>query len=237
MRPLLTPASSRDCPLLLTYHCLTLNELAGRCTVSEGQGITKKMNSQTKKDALLKVLFHASFKRGKFKLSSGRESDFYLDAKQTTLVGEGSLLVAEMLLDEVVNADIDAIGGLTIGADPIIGSVLTISAVKAYPLRGFIVRKEVKEHGTQRLIEGPIKKGDRVIIVEDVITTGASAYKAVKAVEDVSCKVVKVIPLVDRDEGGRGFFEEKGYDYCPLITMEEIVTFEKALQTNRERIL
>jgi orotate phosphoribosyltransferase len=199
--------------------------------------MTKKMNNQRQKDALLKVLFHASFKRGKFRLSSGRESDFYLDAKQTTLRSEGSLLVAEMLLDEALNADIDAIGGLTIGADPIIGSVLTLSAVKAHALRGFIVRKEVKEHGTQRLIEGPIKKGDRVIIIEDVVTTGASAYKAVRAVEDVPCEVVKVIPLVDRDEGSRGFFEKKGYDYSPLITMEDIVGFEKALQTNREQIL
>jgi len=188
------------------------------------------MNSQRKRDALLKVLFHSSFKRGKFKLSSGRESDFYLDAKHTTLVGEGSLLVAEILLDEVINAHIDAIGGLTIGADPIIGSVLTLSAMKTHPLRGFIVRKGVKEHGTQKLIEGPIKKGDRVIIVEDVMTTGASAYKAVKAVEDIQCKVVKVIPLVDRDEGGREFFQMKGYDCCPLITMKEIVKFEKAFR-------
>jgi len=178
----------------------------------------------------LKVLFHASFKRGKFMLSSGRESDFYLDAKQTTLVGEGSLLVAEVLLDEVINARIDAIGGLTIGADPIIGSVLTLSAMKGLPLRGFIVRKETKEHGTQKLIEGPIKQGDRVVIVEDVMTTGASAYRAVKAVEDIQCKVVKVIPLVDRDEGGREFFQMKGYDCCPLITMKEIVKFEKALR-------
>jgi orotate phosphoribosyltransferase len=196
---------------------------------SEQPWVTK-VNSETKKDALLKVLFHASFKRGKFMLSSGRESDFYLDAKQTTLVGEGSLLVAEVLLDEVINARIDAIGGLTIGADPIIGSILTLSAMKGLPLRGFIVRKETKEHGTQKLIEGPIKQGDRVIIVEDVMTTGASAYRAVKAVEDIQCKVVKVIPLVDRDEGGREFFQMKGYDCCPLITMKEIVKFEKALR-------
>ena len=199
-------------------------------------GLTK-MKGETKRDALLKVIFHSSFKRGKFKLSSGRESDFYLDAKQTTLIGKGSLLVAEMLLDEVISADVDAIGGPTIGADPMIGSVLTLSAIKAHPLRGFIVRKEVKEHGTQKRIEGPIKKGDRVIIVEDVITTGASAYKAVKAVEDLQCEVAKVIPLVDRDEGGRAFFQKKGYDYCPLITMEDIVAFEKALQTDREQIL
>jgi len=190
------------------------------------------MNSQAKRDALLKVVFHSSFQRGRFKLSSGRESDFYLDAKQTTLVGESSLLVAEILLDEVINSKIDSIGGLAIGADPIIGSVLPVSALKGYPLRGFIVRKEgPKGHGLRRLIEGAIKEGDRVIIVDDVITTGASAYEAVKAVEKIQCKVVKVIPLIDRNEGGRELFEMKGYDYSPLITIEEIVKFEKAVQT------
>lgn len=194
------------------------------------------MKEETDRDMLLKVIFHASFKRGKFTLSSGRQSDFYLDVKQTTLVGEGSRLVAESLLHEVISAQIDAIGGLTIGADPIIGSVLTLSAIKGHPLRGFIVRKAAKAHGTQKLIEGPIRKGDRVIIVEDVITTGASAYQAVKAAEDLQCKVVKVIPVVDRDEGGRAFFEEKGYDYCPLITMKDIVTFEKAVETHRESL-
>ena len=188
--------------------------------------------SQAKRDALLKLVFHACFKRGRFKLSSGKESDFYLDAKQITLVAEGSLLVAEILADEVIKAEIDSIGGLALGADPIVGSVLPVSAQKGHPLRGFIVRKEgQKGHGTQRLIEGAIREGDRVIIVDDVITTGSSAYRAVEAVEQIQCKVVKVVPIIDRNEGGREFFENKGYDYSPVITIEEIFRFEKAVRT------
>jgi orotate phosphoribosyltransferase len=188
----------------------------------------KTMSHQEKRDALLEVVFRSSFQRGRFKLSSGRESDFYLDGKQTSLSWEGALLIAEILLEEAIKSKADSIGGLAIGADPLIGSVLALSALKGHPLRGFIVRKEGrKDHGSQRLIEGPIRKGDRVIIVEDVITTGGSAYKAVEAVEELECEVVKIISLVDRNEGGRQFFESKAYDYHPIITMDDIFKLEK----------
>ena len=180
------------------------------------------MNKKAKKDALLNFVFKYSFQRGDFQLSSGKKSDFYIDIKQTTLDPRGSLLVAEILLDQLISSKVSSIGGLTIGADPIIGSVVTLSAQRGYPVAGFIVRKEPKRHGLHRLIEGKIAEGDRVIIIDDVITTGNSAYKAVQAVEELKCEVVKIIPVVDRDEGGRAFFEDKGYDYHPILTIKEI---------------
>jgi orotate phosphoribosyltransferase len=193
------------------------------------------MNQKAKRDALLNFLFKRSFQRGAFELSSGRRSDFYIDVKQTTLDPEGSLLVAEMMLHEVMSSRIDSIGGLTLGADPIIGSVVMLSAQRNHPIRGFIVRKGPKGHGKGGLIEGRIKEGDRVIIIDDVITTGSSAYKAVQAVEELKCKVVKVIPLVDRNEGGGEFFESKGYEYDPIIRMEEIFTLEKTLRDTHKK--
>jgi orotate phosphoribosyltransferase len=189
----------------------------------------KTMGHQDKRDALLEVVFHSSFQRGRFDLSSGKKSDFYLDGKQTTLTGKGLLLIAEVLLEEAMNSEVDSIGGLAVGADPIIGSVLALSAIKGYPLRGFMVRKRRKPHGSQKIVEGPIRKGDRVIIIDDVITTGGSSYKAIKAVEDLGCEVVKIISLVDRNEGGRQRFERMGYDYRPLITIEDIFRLEKAV--------
>lgn len=188
----------------------------------------RKMSQNTRmyKNDLLKFVFKHSFKRGKFKLTSGKFSDFYLDMKQTTLDPEGSLLIAELLVNKVLKSKADSIGGLMIGADPIIGSVITFGFLQDYHIRGFIVRKQEKEHGLNKLIEGKIREDDRVIIVDDVSTTGSSLYQAVQAAEDLNCKVVKVIPIVDRNEGGRDFFNNKGYDYDPLIKIEEIFNLE-----------
>lgn len=188
----------------------------------------RKMSQNTRmyKNDLLKFVFKHSFKRGKFKLTSGKFSDFYLDMKQTTLDPEGSLLIAELLVNKVLKSKADSIGGLMIGADPIIGSVITFGFLQDYHIRGFIVRKQEKKHGLNKLIEGKIREDDRVIIVDDVSTTGSSLYQAVQAAEDLNCKVVKVIPIVDRNEGGRDFFNNKGYDYDPLIKIEEIFNLE-----------
>lgn len=191
-------------------------------------------SQQDKRHALLEVVYRSSFQRGRFRLSSGKESDFYLDGKQTTLTGGALLLVAEILLEEAIDSKVDSIGGLAIGADPIIGSVLTLGAARGYAFRGFIVRKKAKEHGTGKLVEGPVKKGDRVIVVDDVVTTGGSAYDAVMAVEELGCKVVKIISLVDRNEGGRERFKRNGYDYRPIIRIEDIFGLEEALHNKHK---
>jgi len=178
------------------------------------------------KTELLQFVFKHSFQRGKFQLASGKFSDFYLDIKQTTLDPKGSLLITNLLIQKVIESKAHSIGGLMIGADPIIGSVITLGFLQNYYIRGFIVRKQEKEHGLNKLIEGKIRERDRVLIVEDVATTGSSAYKAVQAAEELNCKVVKVIPIVDRNEGGRDFFNNKGYDYDPIIKIEEIFNLE-----------
>jgi len=183
------------------------------------------MNIEQTKNELLKYIFYYSFQRGKFKLSSGKISDFYLDVKQTTLDPKGSLLIAKLLVNEIIESAADSIGGLMIGADPIVGSVITLGILQDYYIRGFIVRKEEKEHGLKRRIEGKIRKKDHVLIVEDVATTGGSTLKAVQAVEELDCKVIKIVPIVDRNEGSRELF--KDYDYDPLIKIEEIFALEK----------
>lgn len=186
------------------------------------------MSNQRQHETLLGFVFEHSFLRGKFKLASGKESEFYLNAKKTTLDPEGSRLVAETFLEEAKNCEVDSIGGLEIGAVPIVSSVVSLSAHRGYPVRGFIVRKKRKKHGTQELVEGRIEKNDRVIVIDDVITTGTSAYQAVEEVLKVGCQVIKVISLIDRNEGGRELFRERGFEYQPIITIEEIFQYEKA---------
>lgn len=193
------------------------------------------MEKKELKNSLLHFVFEHSFKRGTFTLSSGKMSKFYLDMKQTTLDPMGSLLVAENILAMLIKHPVDSIGGLTIGADPIIGSVVTLAAIKNIKVRGFIIRKEPKSHGLHKLIEGKLEKRDKVVIIDDVITTGGSAYKAVKIAEEVGCEVVKIVAIVDRNEGGKEFFIEKGYDYDPIVTIDEVFKYEKVTTESLEQ--
>jgi len=181
------------------------------------------MNIENAKRDLLKIIVKQSLKRGEFKLTSGKISNYYLDVKKVTLDPQGSALLAEILSQKIIKNKVDSIGGPMIGADPIVGSVITYGFLRDFFIRGFIVRNEAKLYGLHKLIEGNIREKDRVIIVDDVSTTGSSLYRGVKAVEDIDCKVVKVIPIVDRNEGGRQFFTEKGYDYDPIINVEDIL--------------
>ena len=156
-------------------------------------------------DRLLTLLAERSARRGHFILASGRESTLYIDARLTTMSSDGLALIGPMALDALDRAawDISAVGGLTLGADPVSYAIAYASASTSRPLRAFTVRKEAKAHGTGRLIEGPFKVGDRVAVVEDVITTGGSALRAVDAIRAAGGIVVGVIALVDREEGGR----------------------------------
>jgi orotate phosphoribosyltransferase len=124
-----------------------------------------------------------------------------------------------MLADDVP----DAVGGLTLGADPIVGSMIALAGLEDLPLRGFIVRKEAKGHGTQSLIEGTLSKGDRVVIVEDVVTTGGSSLQAITAVKAIGCDVRKVLAVVDREEGGREALKEQGYPLEAVFTARELM--------------
>lgn len=167
------------------------------------------------KQKLLKILKQKSIIRGRITLSSGKKSSYYIDAKMTSLDSRGAVLAAKLFYSQL--KDIDSIGGPTLGADPFLGAILYECWKHKRPMSAFIVRKKSKKHGTQKLIEGPLKPGSRVAIIEDVITTGTSVYKAIKTVEKHGAKVIKVLILVDREEGGVEFLEEKGYPVFPVF--------------------
>ena len=156
-------------------------------------------------------------------LTSGKTSSFYIDAKMTTLDPEGAALTARLVLETLEPYEIDAIGGFTLGADPIVSAVAAMSTETGRPLPAFIVRKEPKKHGERKMIEGPFQKGWKVAVVDDVVTTGGSTLKACKAVEEEGGEVVLTLTLVDRLEGGRENLEEKGYTFISLLTRDDIL--------------
>ncbi|MBX2861665.1 MAG: orotate phosphoribosyltransferase [Vampirovibrio sp.] len=155
------------------------------------------------KERLFQEIQTRSFRKGKFTLASGKTSDYYIDCRTTTLSGEGAYLIGHLLTPIIQELQADAVGGMSIGADPIVSSVLYHSAAMGKPLEGFLVRKEVKKHGAQRQVEGNLQPWMRAVLVEDVITTGGSTLQAIEAIHKSmpSVQIVKVLALVDRSNG------------------------------------
>jgi orotate phosphoribosyltransferase len=161
-----------------------------------------KLNCAELKDKLFILLNREALKRGKFLLSSGKESNYYLDGRVITLNPQGAYLVASIILDMLKDEVLDAIGGPTLGADPIVGALAVLSYINAQPVKTFIVRKQAKEHGTQQQIEGPLlKNGDRVILVDDVATSGKAILEAKQALDKIGVIADKAIVIVDRNQG------------------------------------
>jgi orotate phosphoribosyltransferase len=174
------------------------------------------------KQALMALVRQKALKFGQFTLASGKTASYYLDGKQVTLHPDGARLVAEGILDLLASGPMPAaIGGMSIGADPITAAVVTMSAVRSTPLLGFMVRKESKGHGTNQYIEGPVQPGDQVVIVEDVVTTGGSSFQAIQRAEAFGLKVVRVIAIIDRMEGGAQAFAARGYPFASLLCIED----------------
>lgn len=171
---------------------------------------------------LLELVKRDALRFGDFTLASGQKSSFYLDCRKVTLSSAGAALVGAGILAKLGELPFDAVGGLTLGADPIIGAVLALAGQQGRDLRGFIVRKEAKAHGTGNLIEGPVGAGDRVLIVEDTTTTGGSSFKAIEAAESAGCKVVHVVTVIDRLAGAAAMFAAKGYPFSALLTVEDL---------------
>lgn len=167
-------------------------------------------------------LFHErALKFGDFTLASGKKSTYYLDGKQISLHSTGLRQVSLGLLDLLKDVDFSAIGGMTIGADPIVGGVLVAAAELGRSLDGFLVRKESKGHGTQRFVEGPVVPGAKVVVIDDVVTTGGSALQAVERIVEFGCKVVCVVGIVDRKEGGAESFARQKLPFRSLLSIED----------------
>jgi len=179
------------------------------------------MSTNEIRQELLKLVKEKAVRKGEHTLSSGKKSGYYIDGKQVTLDPQGILLVGRMILSMLQGTHADAVGGPTLGADPIAAAVSLLSSQTGHPLKAFIVRKEEKKHGTQKRIEGPeLKAGDRVVMVEDVITSGQSVLEAIREVEKLKCRVVKVICLVDREEGAGELLAP--YQFSPIFTKTEL---------------
>jgi orotate phosphoribosyltransferase len=186
--------------------------------------------SERDKSALIDLLATRSARRGTFTLASGRQSSLYIDARLTTMSPEGLALIGPLGLRALEGAGwpFDSVGGLTLGADPIAYAISYASAHTDKPVRAFTVRKEAKAHGTGKLIEGPFRTGDRVVVIEDVITTGASALRAADAVQREGGSVAGVLALVDREEGGREAIEAKGLHVISLVRAGSILARTQA---------
>jgi len=164
------------------------------------------MDKSIARERLGKIILQRSFKYSDnppFTLASGRQSNYYFNCKPTTLDPEGMNLIGEILFDMISDADVTAAGGLTLGADPIANALSVISFQKGKPIKSFIVRKDVKDHGTKSAVEGNVSAGEKVVIIDDVITTGGSTITAIEQARKAGLVIDRVITLIDREEGGR----------------------------------
>lgn len=177
---------------------------------------------ETNRSRLRELLRQHSLMFGEFTLASGKKSNFYFDSKKTTLRPEGAYRIASEMLHMIGENGIeaDAIGGLTLGADPIVCPVAALSYGTAAPLRAFIVRKEAKGHGTTRRIEGDLEPNSKVVVVDDVVTTGGSTLKAIEAAEQAGHQVVAVFCIVDREQGGAAALSH--WPFYPVFKRSEI---------------
>jgi len=178
------------------------------------------------KDRLIELVIEKAFRYSEeavFKLVSGRMSNYYFNCKSVTLHPEGMYLIGNIIFDLIPDHGVKGIGGLTLGADPLAYAVAYTSYLRGNPVEAFVVRKSAKSHGTMQWIEGNISAGDRVVIVDDVITTGKSTIEAITRSQEAGLKIVKVIALIDRQEGGKEAIEALGFELTPVVTREEVM--------------
>ncbi|ACK67535.1 orotate phosphoribosyltransferase [Rippkaea orientalis PCC 8801] len=184
----------------------------------------------TLRSYLLGLLVDHAYQEGNFTLSSGQPSSYYINGKQVTLSAPGALAIGRLFLS-MLPQDTQAVAGLTLGADPLVTAVSLVSALENRPISALIIRKEAKGHGTQAYIEGPtLDKGAKVVVLEDVVTTGKSAMLAVERLRAVGYQVNHILALVDRQQGGKGLYESEGLDFQSLFLIEDI----KKIYQNRK---
>ena len=186
--------------------------------------VAQSRSPSTNRARLVEIIKSRSYMSGvEIKLASGRMSNFYFNLKPTMLDPEGAHLIGHVLVDALEGLEVDAIGGLEVGAIPMATAAAAVSFSRGRPLPAFFVRKAVKEHGTKSLVEGLIKgetlKGKRVVILEDTTTTGGSPLKAAAAVEAEGAIVVRIVTIVDREEGAAEIIRAAGYTYAPILSL------------------
>jgi orotate phosphoribosyltransferase len=183
----------------------------------------EKTNISQLKADLLALLKKEALKKGDFTLSSGKKSGYYLDGRIITMLAEGAFLTGSIILDMIKDDKIDAFGGPTLGADPIVGAVAALSFVNRVPLRTFIVRKAAKGHGTQRQVEGPaLEAGMKVILVDDVATSGKSLIEAKAVLDAMNVSVLRAIVIVDRNEGAGENLAAAGIELQSIFTIADL---------------
>ena len=178
------------------------------------------------KSKLAKLLLKLSYREGDFTLTSGKKSDYYFDCKQTALHPEGGFLIGRLCLEMLKEYDVDGVGGMTLGADPLITGVTVVSHIEGRPLPGFIIRKKSKGHGTDQYLEGlaNFSEGDKVVLLEDVCTTGGTLITAAERVRDAGLVIVGVLAVLDREEGGREKLEDAGLELNSIFTRQELLS-------------
>ncbi len=181
----------------------------------------------TDKQRLKEIILEKSYRKGEFTLTSGKKSDFYVDVKQTSLAAEGSYLCGKLIFELIQQSEnpILAVGGMTLGADPLVTAVSIASFLAGTPIPAFIVRKEAKGHGTENYIEGlsNMPPGCRVTLLEDVVTTGGTLLKVIERVESQGFTVAQIITVVERQEGGTEILAQAGYKLEALFTRQQLL--------------
>ncbi len=208
-------------------ECLSPAGTAEQCNYAASFRPTKdpliSPTVSTKYLQLAELLKQKSLRRGNFTLASGKTSTYYIDGKLTCMDPAGAACIADAILSEIRDMEVDAVGGMDMGATPIIGAVAASSFRSGRPLPTFVVRKDVKAHGTMKLIEGPIPDAPcKVVIVDDVVTSGGSILKAIDAVEAKGVTVILAISILDRNAGASEALSQRGIPYHPLVTLPDI---------------
>lgn len=180
-------------------------------------------NLSKERHELLELLAKEAYVKGKVILSSGKKSDYYVDARRVTLTAKGAYLCARLILDHVKDEPYDAIGGPTLGADPMLGAIGVVSLQAGRPVNTFIIRKAPKAHGKQQQVEGPaLQKGSKVVLIDDVATTGKAFLESLDVLTPLGVRVVKAVCVLDRGEGARGALAQRGVPLVALFNISEI---------------
>ena len=181
----------------------------------------------TERDRLRQMLLDRSMRFGEFVLSSGATSNYYIDVRKTSLHPDGLKLIARLFWEQLEREKVTAVGGLTLGADPLVAGLMIYSAEQGRPLEGFLVRRVAKEHGTRGEVEGNLAGHKRVAILDDVITSGESALIAAAAAESYKAEVVRILAVVDRGQGAATIFQQRGYPFTTLFSIGDLLPLQR----------